>query len=324
MKIILGLLARALLCALALPLAALAQEWAPTKPVRIIVPVQGTTNDFLARLVAPKLAEAIGQPVTVENRPGAGGNIGANLVAKSDPDGHTLLVGYNGPMAINPTLFANIPYDPIKDFAPITLAMKGGQYLVAHPGSGINSVQDLVQIARKNPAKLSYASIAVGSGSHLTMEMLKFAAGIHMVHIPYRGGADAVGALLAGDVQAAFFVPGNVQQFAKEGRLKLVATTGAKRFASTPEVPTMIEAGFKDFEATVWVGFLAAGGTPKRIIDRYHREIVKILHSPDVSSKLKAIEYDIVAGTPEEFGNWLRLEIERWSKIVKATGAKAE
>ena len=314
-------LAAASLCTGAL---AQAQEWAPSRPVRIVVPIVGSTNDVLARLIAPKLQEAIGQPVVVENKPGAGGNIGADLVAKAQPDGHTLLVGYNGPLAINVTLFDRMPYDPVKDLQPLTLAVKTPQYLVVNATSGITSVQDLVAKAKAEPSKLSYASIAMGSASHLTMEMLKSAAGINLTHIPYRGAGPAVTDLLAGQVQAGFFVPGNVQQFAKEGKLRLLASSGTKRFASTPNVPTLVESGFKDFEATSWIGFLTTAGTPKPIVDRYHRELVKILHMPDIQARLHEMEFEVVASTPEQFGGWIRSEIDRWGKVIKATGAKAE
>jgi tripartite-type tricarboxylate transporter receptor subunit TctC len=301
-----------------------APEWAPTRPVRIIVPIVGSTNDVLARLVAPKLGEALGQPVIVENKPGAGGNIGADMVAKAHPDGHTLLIGYNGPMAINVTLFDKIPYDPVKDLQPLTLAVKSPQYLVVNPNSGIASVQDLVNKAKAQPGKFSYASVAVGSASHLTMEMLKLAAGFHMTHIPYRGAGPAVTDLLAGNVHAAFFVPGNVQQFAKEGKLRLLASSGTKRFPSTPEVPTLIESGYKDFEATSWIGFLTTANTPKPIVDRYHRELVKILQSPEIAARLHEMEFEVVAGTPEQFAAWIKSEIGRWGQVIKATGAKVE
>lgn len=301
-----------------------AQDWAPSKPVKIVVPIIGSTNDVLARLLAPRLQEALGQPVIVENKPGAGGNIGADMVAKSPSDGHTLLVGYNGPLAINVTLFDKMPYDPLKDLAPITLAVKSPQYLVVHPGSGIQSVADLVAKAKASPSKYSYGSVAMGSASHLTMEMFKSAAGIQLTHIPYRGAGPAVTDLIAGNVQAGFFVPGNVQQFVKEGRLQLLASTGQKRFAGTPAVPTLIESGFKDFEATSWIGFLAPAGTPRPIIDRYHREMVKILHTPEVRDKLVDMQFEIVASSPEQFGAWIRTEIPRWGKVIQATGAKAE
>jgi tripartite-type tricarboxylate transporter receptor subunit TctC len=301
-----------------------AQEWSPTRPVRIIVPIVGSTNDVLARLVAPKLQEAIGQAVVVENRPGAGGNIGADMVAKAAPDGHMLLIGYNGPMAINVTLFDKMPYDPVKDLAPITLAVKSPQYLVVNPNIGVTSVQDLVAKAKADPKRFSYASVAMGSASHLTMEMLKSAAKVNLTHIPYKGAGPAVTDLLAGNVHAAFFVPGNVQQFVKEGKLKLLATSGTKRFPSTPDVPTLIESGFKDFEATSWIGFLTTGGTPKPIIDRYNRELVRILHTPEIQAKLRDMEFEVVAGSPEQFSGWIRSEIVRWGEVIKATGAKAE
>lgn len=299
-------------------------DWVPSKPVRIVVPITGSTNDVLARLVAPKLQEVLGQPVVVENKPGAGGNIGASDVVKSAPDGHTLLVGYNGPLAINVTLFDRMPYDPLKDLAPITLAVKAPQYLVVNPATGITSVKDLVAKAKAAPSKYSYGSIALGSASHLTMEMLKSAAGFHMTHIPYRGAGPAVTDLIAGNIQAGFFVPGNVQQFVKEGRLRLLATSGSKRFGSTPDIPTLIESGYKDFEATSWIGFLAPGGTPAHIIERYNREIVKILNHPDIKKRLIEMEFDIVASSPRQFSDWIRTEIGRWGKVIKDTGAKAE
>lgn len=322
-----GRLAAFLLAGVLLPQAVQVQaqqQWSPSRPMRIIVPISGSTNDTLARLVAPKLAQALGQPVTVENRPGAGGNVGTHYVVKSEPDGHTLLVGYNGPVAINPTLFKNMPFDPLKDLAPITIAMKGAQYLAVNPRAGINTLADLVREAKNDPNKLSYASVAVGSGSHLTMEMLKLEAGVNLTHVPYKGAGEAVTGLVSGDVQAGFFVPGNVQEFAKDGRLKLIASTGRSRYASTPEVPTMMELGFKEFEATVWAGFYTAAGTPRPIIDRLNRELIRALQSPDVSGKLKQIEYEVVTSTPEEFANWNRLEVQRWGRIIKATGAKVD
>jgi tripartite-type tricarboxylate transporter receptor subunit TctC len=300
-----------------------AQEWAPSKPVRIVVPIVGSTNDVLARLIAPKLQEAIGQPVLVENKPGAGGNIGANEVAKAAPDGHTLLVGYNGPLAINVALFDKMPYDPTRDLAPITLAVKASQYLVVHPGTGITSLADFIAKAKAAPTKYSYGSVALGSASHLTMEMLKSAAGFQMTHVPYRGAGPAITDLVAGNIQAGFFVPGNVQQFAKDGRLRLLASTGPKRFASTPDIPTVSES-YKDFEATSWIGFLAPGATPAPIIDRYNREIIKILNQPDIRKRLLEMEFEMIASTPKQFGDWIQTEIGRWSVVVKSTGTKAE
>jgi tripartite-type tricarboxylate transporter receptor subunit TctC len=317
------LLLSALLCAGVLNSAA-AQEWAPTKTVRIVVPIVGSTNDVLARLIAPKLQEVFGQPFVVENKPGAGGNIGADTVAKSAPDGHTLLIGYNGPIAVNVTLFDKMPYDPVKDLVPISLMVTTPNYLVVSPTAGVNSVADLIAKAKAAPGKLAYASIAIGSSSHLTMEMLKTAANVDLTHVPYKGPANALTDLIAGNVQAAFFVPGNVQQYVKEGRLKLIASSGAKRFASTPNIPTLIESGYPDLVATSWIGLLAAGGTPKNIIDRYNREIVKIVTSAEIRDKLQAMEFEVVATSPDQFAAWIRSEIPRWGKVIKSTGAKAE
>ncbi len=301
-----------------------AQDWAPSKPVRIIVPIVGSTNDVLARMVAPRLQEALGQPVIVENKPGAGGNIGADMVAKAPPDGHTLLVGFNGPLAINVGLFDKMPYDPVKDLQPITLAVTTPQYLTANPQAPFNTVAELVAYARANPTRLAYGSVSVGSASHLTMEMLKLAAGISITHVPYKGAAPALTDLVGGQVQLAFLVPGNVQQFVKDGRLKLIASSGARRFESTPNVPTMIESGFPDLVAVSWIGFLTTAGTPRPIVDRYHRELTRILREPEIRERLRGMEFDIVASTPEFFGDWIRSEIPRWGKVIKATGAKAE
>lgn len=313
----------ALLAAVACSAApAAAQDWAPTKPVRIIVPVVGGTNDLVARLVAPKLQEVLGQTVIVENKGGAGGNIGTDMVAKAVPDGHMIMVGYNGPIAVNVSLFDKMPYDPTKDLAPITLAVTAPQFLTVHPSVPANTVAELVALAKAQPGKLSYASIAVGSASHLTMEMLKTAANVDIVHVPYKGSAPAVTDILGGNVQTAFFVPGNVLQYVKSGQIRLLASTGRKRFASTPNVPTMIESGYPDFEAVAWIGFLTTGGTPRPIIERYHREIVKILNSPEVRDRLLAVEFEMVVGTPEQFGEWIRTEIVRWGKVIKQTGAK--
>ena len=299
-------------------------DWRPNKPVRIVVPITGSTNDVLARLIAPKLQEALGQPFVVENQPGAGGNIGAYEVSRSVPDGHTLLIGYNGPLAINVTLFDKMPYDPLKDLTPITLAVKSPQYLVVNPDAGFADVKDFMAKARANPKKYSYGSVAMGSASHLTMEMMKSAADFQMTHVPYRGAGPAVTDLIAGNIQAGFFVPGNVQGFVKEGRLKLLASTGAKRFPSTPTIPTLAESGLKNFEATSWIGLLAPANTPTAITNTYHQAMVRILRSPDVQQQLQEMEFEIVASTPKEFSDWIRTEIVRWGKVIKATNAKAD
>ncbi len=303
---------------------ALAQEWAPSRPVRIIVPIVGGTNDIIARLVAPELQKALGQPVVVENKGGAGGNIGADLVAKSPPDGLTLLVGYNGPIAINATLFRNLPYDPVKDLAPITLAVTAPQFLAIHPSVPARNFAEFIAYAKANPGRLSYASVSIGSASHLTMEMLKSATNIDLIHVPYKGSSPAVTDLVGGQVSASFLVPGNILEYVKDGRARVIASTGQRRFDATPEVPTMIELGYPDFVALTWIGFLAPGGTPRPIIDRYNKEIVRILHMPEIRVKLEAMQMDLVAGTPEQFSQLIRTEIPRWGKVIKDTGAKAD
>jgi tripartite-type tricarboxylate transporter receptor subunit TctC len=301
-----------------------AQDWSPTKPVRVIVPIVGSTNDVLARLIAPKLSEAIGQPVIVENKGGAGGNIGADLVAKSEPDGHTLLIGYNGPIAVNVTLFKKMPYDPQKDLAPVTLVVTTPQFFVVNASLPIQSARDFVAQAKAAPGKMSYGSVSIGSASHLTMEMLKSAAKIDVVHVPYKGAPPVLADLLAGNIQAGFFVPGNVLGHMKDGRLRAIAATGRKRFPAAPEVPTMIEQGFPDFEATAWIGYLAPGGTPRNIIERYNREIVRIAQLPEVKGKLEQMQFEVVASTPEYFRDWIAKEIPLWGKVIKETGATVD
>jgi tripartite-type tricarboxylate transporter receptor subunit TctC len=302
---------------------AMAQGWKPAGPVRFIVPIQGGTVDILARLAAPRLQERWGQPVVVEAKPGAGGNIGTDLVAKAAPDGQTILVAFTAPITVNATLFDKMPYDPLKDLAPITLAVTTPNFFTIHPSVPANTVSEFIAYTKKNPGKLSYASVSIGSSSHLTMEMLKLAAGIDLTHVPYKGSAPAVTDLLAGQVQAAMLVPGNVLPHLKSGKLKALASTGRKRFSGTPEIPTMIEAGFADFEAVAWIGFMAPGGTPKNIIEAYHSELMRVLSAPEVKQRLLDIQFEIVASTPEQFDEYIRWEMPRWAKVIKDTGAKA-
>ena len=309
-------------CFASAPAIAQAADWTPDQPVKIVVPIIGSTNDLLARLVAPHLSEALGQPVIVENKAGAGGNIGADYVAKSKPDGLTLLVGYNGPIAVNKTLFSNLPYDPETDFAPITLAVTAPQYLAVPAQNAPTDLQAFIKKAKDNPGKLSYASVAVGSASHLTMEMFKRAAGMDLVHVPYRGASPALVDLVSGTVDAAFMVPGNVQEFVKDGRLRILASTGKERTKSMPDIPTLAESGYPGFLAISWVGFLAPAKTPPEIIARYNKEMVRILQLPEIKQQLEDIEFDVVATSPQEFSEWIHEEVERWGTAIKQTGAK--
>jgi len=312
-----------LVVGLLLGISAQAADWNPSNPVRLIVPVQGGTVDILARLVAPKLQEALGQPVIVEDKGGAGGNIGTDLVAKAAPNGETILVGFTAPITVNITLFDKLPYDPQKDLVPITLAVTTPQFLTVNPELPVHTVAEFIKYARERPGKLSYGSISIGSASHLTMEMFKSAAGLDIVHVPYKGSAPAVTDLLAGNVQAAFLVPGNVLQYLQDGKLRVIASTGRKRFQATPDVPTLIESGFNDFEATAWIGFLAPAGTPRAIIDRYNSELVRALHTPEITQRLADLQFEVVASTPEQFAEYIRWETPRWAKVIRDTGAKA-
>lgn len=304
--------------------AAHAQAWTPGRPVRLVVPAQGGTMDILARLAAPHLQQALGQPVIVENRGGAGGNLGTDQVAKAEPDGTTLLVAFTAPISVNVTLFDKLPFDPQKDLAPITLAVSTQQLLAVHPGLPVRSVAELVRHAKANPGKLNYASVAIGGASHLTMEMLKTAAGIDLVHVPYKGAGPAVTDLLAGNVQVSFLVPGNVLPHMKAGKLRVLASTGRGRFPATPDTPTMIESGFKDFEAVAWIGFMAPGATPRPVIERYHRELTRILAIPEVRQRLTDLLFEVVASTPEQFADYIRWETAHLGKVIRANNIKPE
>jgi len=302
--------------------AAAAQDSFPSRPIRMICPVNGGSIEIVARTVAPKLAEALGQPVIVENRAGGAGNIGTDLVAKAAPDGYTILVAFAAPIVVNVSLFDKLPFDPTKDLAPITLAIHASQFLVVSSDVPANNVRELIDYAKARPGKLNYASIGVGSTSHLTMEMFKHAAGLDLVHVPYKGGAGASADMLSGNVQAAFLVSGNVLPFLKSGKIKVLASTGRTRAPSLPAVPTLTEAGVP-LEALGWVGFMAPAGTPKAILARYSTEMLKILKMKDVRERLETLDMDVVGGTPEEFGSFIRAEIAKWAKVIKQTGARA-
>ena len=299
------------------------QDAFPSKPVRMVVPVTGGSMDLFARLVGPKLAEALGQPVVVENKAGAGGNIATDFVAKSAPDGYTLLIAFNAPIVVNVSLFDKLPFDPVRDLAPVMLACSSPQFLVVHPSVPVSSVKELIAYARTRPGQLNYGSIAIGSASHLTMEMFRSAAGIDLVHVPYKGSAAATADLIAGTVQAGFLVPTNVLPYAKSGQMKVLASTGRTRAASLPSVPTLRESGFPDFEAIAWLGIMAPAATPRAIVARYHAELARILAMPEVRERLNAVDFEVIASTPEEFGSYIRAEIPKWGAVIKQTGARA-
>lgn len=311
-----------------LPLAAQG-SW-PTKPVRIVVPfAPGGTTDILARAVAPELTKAFGQQFVVDNRAGAGGNVGADLVAKSPGDGYTLLMGTVGTHGINKSLYAKMPFDPQKDFAPVTLVAGVPNVMVMNAEkaarSGINNVADFIKYAKANPGKLSMASSGNGTSIHLAGELFKSQTGIFMTHIPYRGSGPALLDLVGGQVDVMFDnLPSAMPQI-KGGKLKAFAVTSAQRSAAMPELPTVEEAGkLKGFEASSWFGLLAPAGTPPEIVSRIQQEVAKALATPAIKEKMLAQGAIPSGNTPQEFAKLIDAEIIKWAQVVKVSGAKVD
>ena len=297
----------------------------PSRPVRFVVPfAPGGSTDTLARTIGVKLADALGQQVVVDNRSGGNGNIGMEIVAKSPPDGHTLVLGYIANLAIAPSLYAKMPYDPVKDFAPITQPASSPNVLTAHPSVQAKNLKELIALAKANPGKVSFASTGVASVGHLTGELINNLAGIRITHVPYKGSGQAVTDILGGHVQLMYSGFSSTIAHIKSGKLRALAVTGAQRSPALADVPTIAEQGFPGVEATAWYGVLAPGGTPKPVITRLHGELVKILRQPDVVQRLDSLGFEIVASTPEQFGAYIRSEITKWAKVVKASGAKPD
>ena len=314
----------ALLVAFGTPTAAAAQGF-PSKPVRLVVPFPaGGPLDATGRLIAQRLSEAWGQSVVVDNRPGAGGNIGADLVAKSAPDGYTVVMGALSTHAVNPHLYTKMPYDALKDFAPITNVAITPNVLVINPSLPVNSVRELIGYAKANPGKLSFGSGSNGSAGHLAGELLKLDTGIDMVHVPFKGAAPATQALLAGDTQLMFDNLANATPQVKAGRLKALAVTTAQRSRLAPDLPTMAEAGVPGFDISTWFGLLAPAGTPRDIVAKWNADVVRILNTPDVREKLLAQGAEPAPSTPEQFAQFIAQEYAKYGKIVKASGAKVD
>ena len=306
------------------PAVANAQAY-PTRPIRLVVPFPaGGSLDVVARAIGQKLTEAWGQPVVIDNRPGAGGNIGADLVAKSAPDGYTILESALSTHAVNVSLYAKMPYDPIKDFAPITLVAVTPNVLVLNASYPVNSVPELLTYARANPGKLSFGSGSNGSAGHLAGELFKTEAGVDMVHIPYKGGAPAMQALLAGDTQLMFDNLANSAAQLKAGKLKALAVTTAKRSSLMPELPTLSETGLPGFDIYTWWGFMAPAGTPKEIIAKWNAEVTRILNSPEMRAFFAQQGAEPAPASPEQFAALIRSEISKYAKIVKQSGAKVD
>ena len=308
---------------------AVAPAWAqgtyPTKPVRVVVPFPAAgTTDILARAAAQKLSETWGQQVIVDNRPGAGGNIGSELVAKSAPDGYTLLMGTVGTHAINPSLYPKMPYDHVKDFVPVILVAGVPNVLVVHPSLPVNSVQELIAYAKANPGKLNFASSGSGTSIHLSGELFKVMTGVQMTHIPYKGSAPALTDLMGGQVQMMFDNLPSSLAFIKAGKLRALAVTSAQRSPALPDVPTVAESGVPGFEASSWFGLLAPAGTPRDIVAKINADTAKWLSSPDAKEKLAAQGAAAAGGSPEDFAKHIQAETAKWARVVKESGAKVE
>jgi tripartite-type tricarboxylate transporter receptor subunit TctC len=297
----------------------------PTRPIRLVVPFPAAgTTDILARAAAQKLTEAFGQAVVVDNRPGAGGNIGSDLVAKSAPDGYTLLMGTVGTHAINPSLYSKMPYDHIKDFVPVVLVAGVPNVLVVNPALPVNSVADLIKLAKDKPGTINFASSGSGTSIHLSGELFKTMAGVDMMHVPYKGSSPALTDLIGGQVQIMFDnLPSSLPQI-KGGKLRAVAVTSMKRAPALPDVPTINESGLPGFEASSWFGILAPAGTPAPIVARINAEVNKWLQSADAREKLLGQGAEAAGGSPEQFAAYIRSETEKWAKVVKASGAKVD
>ena len=309
-----------------LPLAAFAQaDGYPAKPVRIVVPFPaGGATDIAAREIAAKMSANWKQPVTIENRGGAGGNIGSDVVAKSAPDGYTLIMGVTGSHAINISLYAKMPYHPVNDFEAITQVAVVPNVVVLHPSVPARSLQEFIALAKKQPGKYDYASLGSGTAAHLGMEMLKTAARIYMVHIPYRGSAPAVADLIGGQVQVMMDGLPSALPHVKAGRLRALAVTSQKRSPAASDLPTIAESGYPGFYADAWSGLFAPKGTPKAIVDKLAAESARILALPDVRERFAALGAEPVGSHPQEFAQHVQREIEKWAKVVKQSGAKAD
>lgn len=302
----------------------LAQTSYPTRAVRMVVPSSaGGGTDIIARIITPKLSERLGQQVIVDNRPGAGTVIGGEVVAKSPPDGYTLLMGIST-LATNPVIYKKMPYDAVRDFAPITQAIAAPNILVVHPSLPAKTVKELIALGRAHPGQLNFGSAGLGTNPHLSMELFLSMAKLKMVHIPYKGSAPAIIDILAGQiaVMAATILTG--MPHVRSGRLRALGITGAKRSAAAPEIPTIAEAGVPGYEAIQWYGVLAPANTPKEIIAKLHGEIARILHLPEVKERFVSDGADPVGNTPEEFARYIRAETEKWARVARDAGIKPE
>ncbi len=310
--------------AASIALPAWSQAW-PARPIKLIVPFPaGSSPDIVARIVAEPLGLALGQNIVIDNRPGAGGNIGTGAAAKADPDGYTLLFTIQGPLVTAPFLSKNLGYDPAKDLAPVTLVATSPNVLVVEPGLGASTLAEFVRIAKAKPGQLNYGSIGNGSASHLAMELFKTRAGIDLLRVPYQGFPQVVNAILAGQVQAGFMVPGIAMAQVRAGKLKALGVTTLGRVASLPELPTLAEQGYPGFEAISWQAVLAPAKTPQAIIERVSRELIRIVKSDEVRTRLLGQYFSAGGTTPEALASLMKSERANWSRVIRAAGVQPE
>ena len=303
---------------------ALAQNY-PTRVVRVVVPqAPGAQSELFARMLGQKLGESLGQSVINDPRPGAGGAIGAEVAARAAPDGYTLLFGTNSTHGSNPALYAKLPYDAVRDFAPIALTVGMPYVLSVHPSLPVTSLKQLIAFAKSKPGQLYYASAGNGSTHHLSGELLRSMARINIVHVPYKGGPPATAATVGGEVSMLFNTVGSVQPSVKSGRLRALAVTTTSRSGALPDVPTMAEAGLPGFQMQSWFGLLAPAGTPRPIISRLNAETIKALNTPEMKSAIATMGANLMSGSPEQFADHIKSEIGRIGEIVKAAGIKTE
>lgn len=311
----------ACLCALQ----AQAADAFPTKPVKIYVGFSpGGSNDVVARLIGPKLAEGLGQPVLIENRPGAGGNIAASAMLAAPADGHSLLMCTTGTLSIQPHVLKSMPFDPEKDIVPVTQVIYAPYMLLVNSTLPVKSVKELIAYAKQKPGELNFASSGTATGGHLAGEMLKSRAGIDIVHVAYKGTGQAMTDLIAGQVSMIFDQPVSSMQYARAGKLRALAVASPRRLAAFPDVPTVSEAGVPDFEPVTWAGICAAKNTPPAVVERIQREVAKVLAMPEIARRLTADGLEPVGSTPEQFRAFLAADKRKWGRVVKEAGVKAD
>ncbi len=297
----------------------------PARPIRFVLGfAPGGASDTMARTVATRLSEGLGQPVVVDNRAGAGGNIAAEIVARSAPDGYTMLLGNNGILAINVSLYPKIGFDPVKDFAPVVLIASQPNILVVNPSVTADSVKALIALAKSKPGQLNYASPGAGTTGHLAADLFKSMAGVNFVVVPFKGGGPAVLAVLSGECQFIFATALSVQPQIKAGKVRALAVTTARRSPSFPELPTVAEAGVPGFDAITWHGVVVPARTPQAVIARLNREFNKLLQTADMRERLMTLGSDIIGGEPKQLTDYMKVEIPRWAKVIRESGAKAE